>query len=343
MRWLLWTSAPFPEQQVVYAAARDITERKAAEQTMARYAPRSRGSSTNSELAQLVKELEVAKQRAEQATETKSAFLANMSHEIRTPLNAILGMTTLALKTRLSAEQQDYLEIVKSSAESLLDVINDILDFSKIEARRLDLDHTDVRPARDGRRRREAAGAPRRRKRASSWPATSPPTCPRRSSATRAPAAGAAEHHRQRRQVHGQRRSGAARDASRGATPGPRDAALRRRATRASASPPRQQEQIFEAFTQADSSTTRRFGGTGLGLAIARRLVELMGGRIWVESASRARQHVPFHRDVRSRRARDDRTGRSSRRRARRAARAGRRRQRDEPADPRGDARQAGT
>ena len=77
LRWLLWTAVPIPEQQIVYAAARDITERKAADETM----------------TELVKELEIAKRRAEDATETKSAFLANMSHEIRTPLNAILGMT----------------------------------------------------------------------------------------------------------------------------------------------------------------------------------------------------------------------------------------------------------
>ena len=147
VRWLLWASAPAPEQQLIYAVAHDITERKATEETLAHYAHDLETShraleDQTARLTHLVRELEVAKRRAEEATETKSAFLANMSHEIRTPLNAILGMTTLALDTKLSATQRDYLETVKSSAEALLGIVNDVLDFSKIEAKRLELERT---------------------------------------------------------------------------------------------------------------------------------------------------------------------------------------------------------
>ena len=280
VRWLLWSVAPYPEQQVLYAAAHDITERKASEQTLAGYARDLEAS--HAELAQLVKELEIAKHRAEQATETKSAFLANMSHEIRTPLNAILGMTTLALKTRLSAEQQDYLETVKSSGESLLELINDILDFSKIEAHRLDLDHAEFEL-------RETVGDAAK---VLALRASEKGLELAFDVAADVPDALLGDAGRLR-QVLLNILGNAVKFTARGEVvlTVSVDAITAARATlhftirdTGIGIAPEHQEQIFQAFTQADSSTTRRYGGTGLGLAIARRLVELMGGRLWVES-----------------------------------------------------------
>jgi two-component system sensor histidine kinase/response regulator len=266
IRWLLWASTPLPAEQVIYATARDITERKAAEETM----------------AELVRALEVSKQRAEDAAATKSVFLANMSHEIRTPLNAIIGMTGLALQTRLTDEQRDYLGTVKSSGEALLDLINDILDFSKIEAKHLDLEHTpfDLR---------ETVGdackvlALRAGEKGVELALDIETDVPERvlGDAGRL------------RQVLLNVIGNAVKFTNEG------EVVLTVSLDRSTSDevrltftvrdtgigiPEDKLAHIFQAFTQADSSTTRRFGGTGLGLAIAERLVELMGGRIWAES-----------------------------------------------------------
>src|SRR5688572_23639907 len=123
-KWLEWAAAPFPQVGLIYCTARDVTERKASEEAM---------TANAEQLAQLVKELEVARQSAEQAAVAKGEFLANMSHEIRTPMNAILGMSDLALQTRLTPEQRDYIRTAKEAAEALLTIIDDILDVSKIE------------------------------------------------------------------------------------------------------------------------------------------------------------------------------------------------------------------
>jgi PAS domain S-box-containing protein len=273
LRWLMWMCRPVRQHQVVYGAARDITERKAAEEALEDQAAR---------LAQLVKELEVSKWRAEEATEAKSVFLANMTHEIRTPLNAILGMTSLALQTKLSAEQLDYLGTVRSSSESLLAIVNDILDFSKIEARRLDLEHTEFDL-------RETVGdaakvlALRASEKGLELAFHIAPAVPQAllgdagrlrqvllnvlGNAIKFTAVGEVVLHVDVETATATR------------------AMLRFAVSDTGIGiPPDKQHKIFQAFTQADSSTTRRFGGTGLGLAIALRLVELMGGQLWVES-----------------------------------------------------------
>ena len=287
IRWVAWAAGPVPDQQVIYAAGRDITERKAAEETLAEYARDLQVTHRDLEdqaarLAQMVKELEVAKVRAEQAADTKSAFLANMSHEIRTPLNAILGMTALALQTPLTAEQKDYLETVKFSAGSLLALINDILDFSKIEAHRLDLEHSAFEL-------RETVGDAAR---VLALRASEKGIELAVDVASNVPDALLGDAGRLRQVLlnllgnaikftsHGEV---VLRVTSSGVERG--RAGLNFSVTDTGIGIASEHlENIFDAFTQADSSTTRRYGGTGLGLAIARRLVDLMGGRLWVES-----------------------------------------------------------
>ena len=233
-------------------------------------------------LTRLVDELDAARRRAEEAMEARGQFLATMSHEIRTPLNAIIGMTELAMGARPSAEIRGYLEPVTRSAEALLAIINDILDFSKMEARMMDLDRTPF-GLRETVEETVHVLAPRAQAKGLELASDI-----RRD----VPDALVGDAGRLR-QVILNLVGNAIKFTNRGevilrVAPELVDADRAQLHFTVSDTgigiPADKHGRIFEAFSQADSSITRTHGGTGLGLAIASRLVELMGGRLWVES-----------------------------------------------------------